>query len=154
MEDLWDLEVLEQHDWTVNDGDMVGPSLWPGGAPPRLGSALGASSPESSVASAGSGSAGGGGSVSRAEARRQVAVSRAYAEWMNEMRQYETWQAAQKRRAWMLGQSYAGRVIKRAELRELVRQEVAKDGDEAEIELWSEDDMRADYTPAELGEGG
>ena len=49
--------------------------------------------------------------------------------------------------------SFAGDVIKNANLRKLVRKKVAENGDEAEIELWSDEDLRADYTPEELSEG-
>ena len=157
VKEVFDLEVLEQHGYTFDDGDdgkvVTGPPSWPRGAPPRLGSALVVSAAESGGAPAGSGSSGGGGSVSRAEARRQVHVSRAYADWSDAIRSLEVWKLAQKRRSWMLGRFFAGDVIKNANLRKLVRKKVAENGDEAEIELWSDEDLRADYTPEELSEG-
>ena len=154
MQQLFDLEVLEQHGYTFDNGKVIGPPSWPRGAPPRLGSALHPSSAESGGASAGSGSSGGGGgSISRVEARRQVRVSRAYADWSDAIRKLKVWTVAQERRTWMLGRFFAGGVIKSANLREVVRQAVAEGRKPAEIELWSEDDVKADYTPEELGEG-
>lgn len=153
VEQLFDLAVLEQHGYKFKDGLVIGPPSWPRGAPPRLGSALEVSSPATGAA-AGSGSSGGsGGTISRAEARHQVLVSREYAAWSDAIRELEVWKAAQARRAWMLGRFFAGSIIKAADLRELVRQKVAENGNQEEIELWSEADLRADYTPQELGEG-
>ena len=39
MRQLFDLEVLEQHGYTFDNGKVIGPPSWPRGAPPRLGSA-------------------------------------------------------------------------------------------------------------------
>ena len=151
---LFDLEVLEQHGYRFYKGTVIGPPSWPRGAPPRLGSALQLSSAESGWASAGSGSSGGGGgSISRAEGRRQVLVSRAYVDWSDAICKLKVCTVAQERRTWMLGRFFAGGVIKSANLRKRLRQAVAEGRNPSEIELWSEDDVRADYTPEELGEG-
>ena len=153
MEQLFDLEVLKQHGYTLDGKSVTGPTSWPREAPPRLRRALEASSAESGGASAESGSTGNSDTISRAEARRQVEVSRAFADWSDAIRKLEVWTLAQERRTWMLGRFFAAGVIESAKLRAAVRQAVAEGGDKAEIELWSADDVRADYTPDELGEG-
>ena len=149
-----DWEVLLEHGYTDRDGIVTGPGSWPGGG--AAGAVRGrgrnvGGAPEAPAA--GSGSSGGSGSISRAEARRQVAVSRTHADWWDVIRGREVWTRAQERRTWMLGLFFAPGVLKSEELRAVVRRNVEAAGDAPEIELWSEDDLRADYTPIELGEG-
>ena len=86
-----------------------------------------------------------------AEARRQIDVASTYEDWEAEVRREDFWDLCQERRAWMLGEVLADGVIASARHREVVRRLVAKD--EAEVALWSEVDIRADYSPAEVGEG-
>ena len=145
---LFDYDVLIAHGYRRDGKRVIGPPSWPGGSPPRLG----AQSSESSKASAGSaGSSGGGGTISPAEARRQIDVASTYEDWEAEVRREDFWDLCQERRAWMLGEVLADGVIASARHREVVRRLVAKD--EAEVALWSEVDIRADYSPAEVGEG-
>ena len=53
----------------------------------------------------------------------------------------------------MLGEFFGRDVISTPRVLELLRREVEKGGDTAEIELWSDGDMKGDYTPSELGTG-
>ena len=152
---LFDNDVLEHQGYRCRDQDgaLIGPGSWPQGAPPRLGSAL---SWEGASAGRGGdwGSGGSSAPVSRSEARRQVRVSREYAAWSAGMREYRLWQESQEGRAWVFGQFFGEAVISSAEHRAIVQQEVSKEGKADQIELWSDEDLRADYTADELGEGG
>ena len=149
---MLDREVLEEQGYTIDGDYLVGPSSWPRGAPPRFGGVLEAPSAKAGGDTAGQGSSGGG-TVSRADIRRQVVVSREYAEWSEGLRDHETWVNAQECRTWVFGEYFAAKVLGNSKLVGLVRQEVAQDGDPEEIELWTDADLRGDYTAAELGEG-
>ena len=58
---------------------------------------------------------------------------------------------AQERRKLFLGRAVLPNVLKSPESIETMRRIAAKGGDAAEIELWSDEDLRADYTPAPVG---
>ena len=140
-------DLLDLHGYKVDDGQLIGPSSWPGGAPGE------APAQHDEGASPGAVGESGGGTISRDEARRQIGVAQDYADWAAEVRRFDVWTQAQERRALLFGRAFAGPLIARPNMREWIRSVVAKGGDEAEIELWSDADLRADYNPADLGEG-
>ena len=96
----------------------------------------------------------GGGTVSRSDARRRIQLTRDYANWRTEIRGFDIWTACQERRAWLFGRVVVMDHLEQVEKREEIRRRVAEGGDAEAIELWSEDDIRADYTPQQLGAGG
>ena len=76
------------------------------------------------------------------------------ADWRAAVRGFDVWTRCQEHRAVLLGQVVLPHVLARPDLLGFVRRAVAEGGDEAEIALWSEDDIRADYSAEELGAGG
>ena len=137
-------DLLAAQGYTVVRNDegyeyIVGPTSWPRGAPPRLGSVLrleqatsGAAVPQGSSSE----------SLPRAEARRQVAVSREYAAWSAAVGARDVWNRAQARRAYLIGELmiYDGATGTRA-----VLARAAQDRDPAVRELWSTAELAADY---------
>ena len=147
-----DLELLRIQGYTFKDGTFTGPSSPPGGDP-------GAAPEQHDAASPGAaGGGGGGGTITRSEARRRVQMVRNMIrddeEWRAAVRVFDVWTQCQEQRALLLGPVVLPYVLERPKLLGFVRREVADGGDAAEVELWSEDDIHADYTAAELGEGG
>ena len=156
MAQVFGLAAMEQQGWRADpkDGDrLVGPGSHPAGAPPRLGTALPAAADEPSP-SGGGGGGSSGGPVSRAEARRQIAVREEHARWSEGLREHEEWRRWQALRARGLGEYFVSRVLASAASRREVHECVRETGDAGEIELWSDEDLRADYSPDELGEDG
>ena len=145
-ENLLSLDLLRLHGWRFDDGRLVGPSSWPGGDPGEAPTTL-------DNGEEGASPGRGGGTISRSEARREIRATRDYEDWAMEMRRMDLWKAAQERRALLMGRFFLGRVLAQPESVKSVRQMVAQGGDAAEIELWSEEDLRDDYGAAELGEG-
>lgn len=88
------------------------------------------------------------------EARHRIAQVAAWENWAAEMRRADIWTQAQERRALLFGRFFLADVLSQPPWRKWVRDDLAKRGRAAEIELWSEANVRADYTPRELGEGG
>ena len=144
-------EVLEAHGYRVkgagereDEGEceqMTGPTCWPGGAPPRLGSAL-EIGPSASATPAGGG--GPPAPISRLEAWRQVGVCRKYADWHDAITEHDIWQESQLRRAWMIGNGIGPMVIADFQMRALVQRLVELD--ESDGELWIDPQMTADYS--------
>ena len=149
-----DLDVSRIHGWKSDGKLLVGPQSWPGEDVDQVTLDELLASPSSSASSASSGGQESGGAISRGEARRQVRAAREWVDWAAQVRQRDIWTQAQERRAWMFGQVLVTVVMRAAGKRDLIRRRVAEDGDAAEIKLWSEDEIKADYTPAELGESG
>ena len=140
---------LDIDGYKVDGGMLTGPSSWPGEAPGE------APAPAQHDEGASPGAVGesGGGTISRAEVRRQIGITKDYATWAAEVRRFDIWTQAQERRALLFGRALVRARLARPDKREWIRSVVAEGGDEAEIELWSDEDLRADYTLAELGEG-
>ena len=86
--------------------------------------------------------------------RRRIQLTRDYADWRTQIRGFDIWTACQERRALLFGRVVAMDHLGQLEKREEIRSRVAEGGDAEAIELWSEDDIRADYTPQQLGAGG
>lgn len=146
------LAAMEQQGWVQKGELLSGPKTYPGGgAPPRLGTALPAAADEPSP-SGGGGGGSSGGPVSRAEARRQIAVRDEYAVWSEGLRRHEEWQRCQALRARSLGEEFLSGLLRIVGRRRQVQEAVRETGEDGEVELWSDEDLRADYSPAELGE--
>ena len=75
-------------------------------------------------------------------------------DWRAEMRRFDIWAQAQERRALFFGRYLLPDVLSQPSSRKWVKNRVAEDGDAAEIKLWSDKELLADYSSAELGEGG
>ena len=141
---LLSLEVLAAHGYDVrgagDEEEMTGPTCWPRGALPRLGSAL-------VIAPSATPADGGGGPparISRVEARRQVQVCRAYADWHDAIADHDTWQRSQARRAWLIGNWCGPLAIKHSRWK--LQRLVLVDGEEGEADLWADAEMDADYS--------
>ena len=140
---LLNRDLLELHHWRFDGKYVIPPSKWPGDAP------LEAPGPDDGAEASSDG--GGGGTISRRDARREIRAVWDYEDWAAEMRQYDIWTQAQERRKLFLGRAVLPNVLKSPESIETMRRIAAKGGDAAEIELWSDEDLRADYTPAPVG---
>ena len=81
-------------------------------------------------------------------------MTRNYADWRTQIRGFDVWTASQERRAWLFGRVVVMGQLAQPDARKSIRRRVAEGGDADEIEIWSEDDLRADYTPQQLGAGG
>ena len=94
---------------------------------------------------------GGGGTVSRSAARREIKAIRTWTEWAAEVRSKDLWEWAQNRRALFIGRFVLPSYLRDPGLLANTRRRVAESGNEVHVELWSDEDLEADYTPAELG---
>lgn len=143
---LFEPDVLGTHHYSVTaDGDLVGPGSWPRAAP-RLEAVLAIERAESGGKSAANGGSDGDGSstISRAEARRQVSVSREYAAWSDAVRAKDVWERSQARRATVIADVFTADLFHSpigAKLRKLA----AEDPDPGVRELWSPAELARDY---------
>ena len=146
---------LTLHGYQFKDGLITGPSSAPGGDPGEAPEQHdeGVSPSPGAAGESGSGG-GGGGTVSRSDARRRIQLTRDYADWRTEIRGFDIWTECQERRAWLFGRVVVMVWLAQPDSRTVVRDKVAEGGDAEEIALWSEDDIRADYTPQAVGGGG
>ena len=140
---------LDVDGYKFDGGMLTGPSSWPGEAPGE------APAPAQHDEGASPGAVGesDGGTISRAEARRQIGITKDYATWAAEVRRVDIWTQAQERRALLFGRAFVRAMLARPDKRELIRSVVEEGGDAAEVDLWSDEDLSADYTVAELGKG-
>ena len=131
--------MLEQQGYEVirdDDGAFLcGPKGYPEGPTPQPGSMLPVE--DDSAAATGTGGPG-----SLSGARRQVMVSCAYADWAAFVRRRDVWDQYQEQRAWVLGELLLVGYVRgpRQKVQRLLR-----DGDPVEAELWSDDELQADY---------
>ena len=63
----------------------------------------------------------------------------------------DLWEWAQNRRALFIGRFVLPSYLRDPGLLANTRRRVAESGNEVHVELWSDEDLEADYTPAELG---
>ena len=150
---ILDRENLVLHGYRFKGGEITAPSSAPGGDPGEAPEQHQGVSPSPGAAGESGSGGGGGGTVSRSDARRRIQLTRDYANWRTEIRGFDIWTACQERRAWLFGGVVVMDHLEQPGRREEVRRRVAESGDAEAIALWSEDDIRADYTPQQLGEG-
>ena len=150
---ILDRENLVLHGYRFKGGEITGPSSAPGGDPGEAPEQHEGVSPSPGAAGESGSGGGGGGTVSRSDARRRIQLTRDYADWRTQIRGFDIWTACQERRAWLFGGVVVMAHLEQPGRREEVRRRVAEGGDAEEIELWSEDDIRADYSAQQLGEG-
>ena len=146
-EQLLSREMLELHDYRFDGGQLIGPSSAPGGKP-------GDEPAQNGQASAGAtGQSGsGGGTVSPGEARVLIGEIQDIETWRTEMRRFDIWEQAQDRRALFFGRYLLAEVVlSQPPMRAWVQKQVEEGGDPIEIKLWLDEELRADYTPAQLG---
>ena len=150
-EQLLSRELLELHGYRFDGGKLTGPSSAPGGTPGDEP----AQHDQGEGASAGAGQSGsGGGTISPGEARLVIGQIQDIEDWRMEMRRFDIWTQAQERRSLFFGRYLVAEALSRPSSRAWVQNRVAEDGDATEIELWSDKELLADYSSAELGEGG
>lgn len=118
---------------------LVGPTGYPEGPPPQPGSMVPIEDDSTPTDAGGSGSLSG--------ARRQVTVTRDYADWAAFVRRQDIWEQYQEERAWLLGKLLINECIGASSL-PTVRDAISKQGDPVLTELWSDSELRADYPGA------
>ena len=142
--------LLEQQGWTQDDlrGTPVlrGVAEYPESLPPRPGSAI----PDAGGVEAAGGGAGPV-SVSVSEARRQVQVARTFAGYQDWLRDREVWDEHQRARAWVLGRVMYPVALRDGRYRQRVLG-LLRDHDPEAAERWSDAELRADHTAADLGD--
>ena len=68
------------------------------------------------------------------------------------MRGFDIWTEAQERRSLFFGRYLLAEVVlSKPSMRAWVQKRVEEGGDPREIKLWLDEELRADYTPAQLG---
>ena len=144
-EQLLSREMLELHEYKFIGGELVGPSSPPGGKP--------GDEPAQNDQGASAGQSGsGGGTVSPGEARVLIGEIQDIETWRTEMRRFDIWEQAQDRRALFFGRYLLAEVVlSKPPMRAWVQKQVEEGGDPGEIRLWLDEELRADYTPAQLG---
>lgn len=147
-EQLLSQEILDLHEYKFSDGKLTGPSSSPGGKP--------GDEPAQNDQGASSGTGGSsGGTVSPGEARVLIREIQDIETWRTEMRRFDIWTQAQGRRALFFGRYLlADSVLSIPSTRAWVQKRVEEDGDPGEIRLWLDEELRADYSPAQLGDKG
>ena len=147
-EQLLSREMLDLHEYKFSGGKLIGPSSPPGGKPGDEP----AQNDQGTSASGAGRSGSGGGTVSPGEARVLIGEIQDIETWRTEMRRFDIWTDAQERRSLFFGRYLlADSVLSIPSTRAWVQKRVEEDGDPGEIRLWLDEELRADYTPAQLG---